>query len=173
MHIFVRGFSNVKQYFPSTHCILCSQLKFTFVDKCIVLFKISTLVFKMEAATSHAPGKTPHGKRLMISIIEHHASVNPEKIFISIPAGNRVIDGQQDISFGVFAGAVNRCAWWIERTLGGRGVDFPPIATYMYPMDFRHVILTFAAIKAGFRVFTSRQTSINLERSHENEPAGY
>lgn len=121
----------------------------------------------MEAATPQTSGGTLHGKRLMISIIEEHALSNPHKVFISIPAGNRVTDGQQDISFGTFARAVDRCAWWIERTLGGRGVDFPPIATYMYPMDFRHVILIFGAVKAGYRVSSplSLQITRVLDRS--------
>lgn len=33
----------------------------------------------------------------------------------------------------------------------GKGTDFPTIATYLSPMDFRHVILIFGAIKAGYK----------------------
>jgi len=95
--------------------------------------------------------KEAHGRRLMTSIIDDLANSNPQKTFMSIPAGDSVTDGQRDISYGEIAQAINRSAWWIIDTLG-KGVDFPSIATYLYPMDFRHVILTLGAIKAGYQV---------------------
>ncbi|UNI19370.1 hypothetical protein JDV02_005556 [Purpureocillium takamizusanense] len=95
-----------------------------------------------------------YGQRLLTSIIDERALASPLKPFMSIPAGDTVADGQRDISYGDIARAINRCAWWIENTLG-KGVDFPPIATYMSPMDFRHVILIFGAIKSGYKMFYS------------------
>ena len=70
---------------------------------------------------------------------------------MSIPVRDKVTDGQRDISYADVAKAINRCAWWIVGTLG-KGVEFPSIATYMSPMDFRHVILIFGSIKAGYQV---------------------
>ena len=96
--------------------------------------------------------KPAYVQRLLTSIIDERASSNPQKTFMSIPAGNKVADGQRDISYGDVARAINRCAWWIESTLG-KGVDFPPIATYLSPMDFRHVILIFGAVKSGYKVW--------------------
>lgn len=98
--------------------------------------------------------KEAYGRRLMTSIIDDLACSNPQKTFITIPAGNKVTDGQRDISYRDMAQSIHRCAWWIEDTLG-KGVDFPPIATYMHPMDFRHVILTFGSTKAGYKMFYS------------------
>ena len=95
--------------------------------------------------------KKAYGQRLMTSIIDDLARSNPQKTFMSIPVGGRVTDGQRDVSYADMAQAINRCAWWIVDTLG-KGVDFPSIATYMYPMDFRHVILIFGSIKAGYQV---------------------
>lgn len=95
--------------------------------------------------------KKAYGRRLMTSIIDDLACSNPQKTFMSIPAGDSVTDGQRDISYADMAQAINRCAWWIVDTLG-KGVDFPSIATYMSPMDFRHVILIFGSIKAGYQV---------------------
>lgn len=88
----------------------------------------------------------------MTSIIDDRACSDPQKIFMSIPAGDSVTDGQRDISYANMAQAINRCAWWIVDTLG-KGVDFPSIATYMSPMDFRHVVLIFGSIKAGYQVW--------------------
>ena len=95
--------------------------------------------------------KKAYGRRLMTSIIDDLAHSSPQKTFMSIPAGSSVIDGQRDVSFANMAQAINRCAWWIVDTLG-KGVNFPCIATYMYPVDFRHVILILGSIKAGYQV---------------------
>ena len=95
--------------------------------------------------------KEAYGQRLMTSIIDDLACSNPQKTFMSILAGDSVTDEQRDISYADIAQAINRCAWWIVDTLG-KGVGFPSIATYMYPMDFRHVILIFGSIKAGYQV---------------------
>lgn len=96
--------------------------------------------------------KEAYGQRLMTSIIDDLARSNPQKTFMSIPAGDNVTHGQRDISYADMARAINRCAWWIVDTLG-KGFDFPSIATYMYPQDFRHVILIFGSIKAGYQVY--------------------
>lgn len=125
-------FSTVCQYLPS---------------KILLGFPI----YNFEMGDAILKAKEAHGRRLMTSIIDDRACSNPKKTFMSIPAGDKVTDGQRDISYGEFARAINRCAWWIVDTLG-KGVDFPSIATYMYPMDFRHVILTFGSIKAGYQV---------------------
>ena len=87
----------------------------------------------------------------MTSIIDDRACMSPQKTFMSIPAGATVADGQKDVSYEDIAKAINCCAWWIEDTLG-KGVDFPPIATYMPGFDTRHVLLIFGAIKAGYKV---------------------
>ena len=95
------------------------------------------------------------GKRLMTSIIDNLAHSEPQRCFMSIPAGDAITDGLRDISYASIARAIDRCAWWMEGLLG-KGVDFPPIATYLSPMDFRHVILIFASIKTGYKVGAER-----------------
>lgn len=105
----------------------------------------------MESFSETNVNEKAYGRRLMTTIIDGFAISNPGKPFMSIPAGEEVIDGQRDVSYGTMANAINRCAWWITCTLG-EGVDFPPIATYMSPMDFRHAILTLGSVKAGYKV---------------------
>ncbi|KAL9078027.1 MAG: hypothetical protein Q9157_003058 [Trypethelium eluteriae] len=91
------------------------------------------------------------GKRLLTAIIDSLARSDPQRCFMSIPATDNINDGLRDVSYATLARAIDRCAWWMESLLG-KGVDFPSIATYLSPMDFRHVILIFASIKAGYKV---------------------
>ena len=64
-------------------------------------------------------------------------------------------DGLRDVSYALIARAVDRCAWWMEDILG-KGASFPATATYLNPMDFRHVILIIGAIKAGYKACLER-----------------
>lgn len=95
------------------------------------------------------------GKRLMMTIIDDVSESDPQRCFMSIPRSSDVKDGLRDVSYASMARAINQCAWWMEGLLG-KGADFPTIATYLSPMDFRHVILIFGAIKAGYKVYPDR-----------------
>lgn len=90
------------------------------------------------------------GERLMTTIIDDTSESDPRRCFMSIPRSSDLNDGLKDVSYASIARAINRCAWWIEDLLG-KGIGFPTIATYLNPMDFRHVILIFGAIKAGYK----------------------
>lgn len=94
------------------------------------------------------------GNRLMTTIIDQISESDPQRCFMSIPRSAKLEDGLRDIQYCTLACAVNRCAWWMEKLLG-KGIDFPTIATYLSPMDFRHVILIFGAIKAGYKAWPS------------------
>ena len=91
------------------------------------------------------------GKRLMTTIIDRKAKESPHECFMSIPWSLNLSDGLRDITYRQIACAIDRCAWWMEEQLG-KGVDFPTVASFLNPMDFRHVILIFGAIKAGYKV---------------------
>ena len=90
------------------------------------------------------------GERLMTSIIDDVSKSDPWRCFMSIPRSSDLNDGLRDLSYASIARAIDRCAWWMEDLLG-KGAGFPTIATYLNPMDFRHVILIFGAIKAGYK----------------------
>jgi hypothetical protein len=94
-------------------------------------------------------------RRLLTTVIDERAAHDPHKSFMSIPTAKSAAGGQRDISYAVMARAINRCAWWIEETLVGQGVDFPSIATYIPAMDFRNPILILGAIKAGYQVINN------------------
>ena len=91
------------------------------------------------------------GKRLLSTIIDETATSSPLKCFMTIPNTSDLNEGLKDITYGQIAPAIDRCAWWIDKHLG-KGTDHPTIAAYLDPMDFRHVILIFGAIKSGYQV---------------------
>jgi len=74
---------------------------------------------------------------------------------MSILRSSDLNDGLRDVSYALIARAIDRCAWWMEDLLG-KGADFPTIATFLNSMDFRHVILIFGAIKAGYKACLER-----------------
>lgn len=91
------------------------------------------------------------GRRLLPVLIDEIAKASPEKPFISIARTSDPQDGFQDIGFGTFARAIDRCSWWIEDNLG-RSTDFETLFTYLPAQDLRHAILVLAAIKTGYKV---------------------
>ena len=95
------------------------------------------------------------GERLMTTIIDDVSRSDPRRCFMSIPRSSDLNDGLMDLSYALIARAIDRCAWWMEDLLG-KAANFPTIATYLNPMDFRHVILIFGAIKAGYKACAER-----------------
>ena len=93
------------------------------------------------------------GERLMTTIIDDMSKSDPQRCFMSIPRSSDLNDGLNDVSYALIARAIDRCAWWMKDLLG-KEANFPTIATYLNPMDFRHVILIFGAIKAGYKACT-------------------
>lgn len=91
------------------------------------------------------------GRRILPVLIDRIAETDPEKPFISIARTSDPQDGFMDITFGVFARAIDRCSWWIEENIG-RGLDFQTLFSYLEPQDPRHAILVLAANKTGYKV---------------------
>jgi len=91
------------------------------------------------------------GHRLLPVLVDELAANEPHKVFISVGRTGDAKDGFIDVTFGAFARAINRCAWWIEGTLG-RDSSFQTLFTYLEPQDLRHAVLIFAAIKTGYKV---------------------
>ena len=102
------------------------------------------------------------GERLMTTIIDETSKSDPQRCFMSIPQSSDLKDGLRDVSYALISRAIDRCAWWMEDLLG-KGLDFPTIATYLSPMDFRHVVLIFGAIKAGYKARPERSIRCGLE----------
>lgn len=88
------------------------------------------------------------------ALIDELAELYPLQPMVSIPRDNcDVTDGYRDISYGQFARAVNRAAWWIVETLGSRSSS-SNFETFHYvaPQDLSYIIFALAAVKTGYIV---------------------
>jgi hypothetical protein len=93
---------------------------------------------------------TPYGKRLIPVTVDQIAHLTPNKTLACIPFTYDLKDGFRDVSFGDFARAVDRTAWWLESSLG-KSTTFTTLA-YIGPSDLRYFILIIAACKVGYTV---------------------
>ncbi|MCJ1313636.1 hypothetical protein MMC25_007315 [Agyrium rufum] len=114
-----------------------------------------------ESLKPNLPSELPKdcGQRLLPTYIDELARSDPDRLYVSVPRSTDIKDGFRDVSFQTFANAINRCAWWIEKTLG-RSDNFETLA-YLGPQDLRYCILVVAAIKTGHKMFfTSPRISL-------------
>lgn len=93
------------------------------------------------------------GQRLLPSLLDELSANRPTCVLYSFAKTSSPADGFQDVTTREFARAVNRCAWYLEETLG-RGENFPTL-TYMGPQDIVYLILTLACVKTGYKLFLS------------------
>ncbi len=99
------------------------------------------------APVHRKPVTAKYGRRLLSSVIDERAESNHQRPFASIPISNDVRKGYQDISYKVFANAINRCALWIKQHIG-QSSSFETLA-YIGVNDLRYHILCMAAVKTG------------------------
>lgn len=107
--------------------------------------------------------------QLIPTIIDHHASHNPQKVFASIPMDNNDLSqGFRDITYFELREAVDKAAYWLEEKLGSADNEakpslevqqkeetsrssFPTFAFYG-TRDLRYSIFAVAAMKTGYKV---------------------
>jgi hypothetical protein len=90
------------------------------------------------------------GRQLIYQIIDQRARDNHPRPYAAIPRTAILSDGFQDISWKVFANAINRCAVWMEERLGVSTTT--QAVAYLGPLDLRYQILAVAAGKTGHAV---------------------
>lgn len=90
------------------------------------------------------------GERLLPSLVDEIARTDPHRVIYSITKTKNPQDGFQDITAKALARSVDRCSWYIEKSLG-RGQDFPTLC-YMGPQDVVYAILVLACIKTGYKL---------------------
>lgn len=90
-----------------------------------------------------------YGQRLVPHLIDDIAHNDPFRTFCSLAKSSDISDGFQDVSYGVFANAINRLAGWIEENLG-KTSTFETVS-YIGPSDLRYILLTIAAQKTGYK----------------------
>ena len=87
---------------------------------------------------------------LLPNLINKIANTNPEKLYCAFVKSPHVNDGVREVTYGDFANAINRFAWWLEKKFG-KGKDFPTLA-YVGSTDIRYALVTLAAAKTGHQV---------------------
>ncbi|KAK3316404.1 hypothetical protein B0H66DRAFT_561211 [Apodospora peruviana] len=92
------------------------------------------------------------GQRLLPTVVDELARTDPGRVLYSVTKTANPADGFQDITAKVFARAVDRCAWLIDKSLGGPGKGKFPTLTYMGPQDIVYGIVILASIKAGYKL---------------------
>ncbi|KAH8127508.1 hypothetical protein FP744_10003361 [Trichoderma asperellum] len=88
-----------------------------------------------------------YGRRLIPQIMDGLAARDPGRIVFSLMTVRDGSLGCRHVSAKVFTRAVDRLAWWIKSQVGISSSNKP--VGYIGPHDLRHVLLTYACVKAG------------------------
>ncbi|KAF5686208.1 NRPS-like enzyme [Fusarium denticulatum] len=90
------------------------------------------------------------GQRLLHDLIDEIAILDEGRIFTSIPISDDPVDGFIDITYDRFAVAIDRTAWWLQKSMRGR----PRLETFAYlgRNDLRYQLLIIAAIKTCYKI---------------------
>lgn len=92
--------------------------------------------------TAHHHDQVPPdcGRRLQPAVIDARASQDPDKPWASLPLDDYDLSkGFEDISYAMFASAIDKMAWFIERELG-KSSTFETIA-FLGVSDIRYHII--------------------------------
>ncbi|EHK42400.1 hypothetical protein TRIATDRAFT_35063 [Trichoderma atroviride IMI 206040] len=95
-------------------------------------------------------GDGSSGRRLIPQIMDSLAARDPGRIVFSLTTARDGSLGRLDVSAKTFTRAVDRLAWWIKDQVGISS-SIKPVG-YIGPHDLRHVLLTYASVKAGYSV---------------------
>ncbi|PYI03572.1 acetyl-CoA synthetase-like protein [Aspergillus sclerotiicarbonarius CBS 121057] len=93
-------------------------------------------------------GSVPYGKRLIPQIMDSLVAADPERIVFSLTTSCGDSLGFRHISARTFCRAVDKTAWWLHGQVG-KPQSIQPVA-YIGPHDLRHILLTYACVKAGY-----------------------
>lgn len=110
------------------------------------------------ASTTSTPGylqvdghvEPRYGSRLLPQVVDEFAQSNPERIYATIPLSSNLTQGFRDVTMLQISQAVNKCAHWIESTIG-RSAVFETLSYVGLP-DLRYAIVFLAAVKCGYKV---------------------
>lgn len=100
-----------------------------------------------------------YGRRLVPTIIDDNARTQPNRACFSIPRTDSLQDGFSDITWRMYANAINKTAFFIEREIG-RSASFETVMYLGFP-DIRSFIVLVALIKTGHKaLFSSYHNSL-------------
>ena len=87
---------------------------------------------------------------LLPTLIDEIARSDPHRLYCALVKSTSIEDGVVEVTYDDYANAVNRCAQWLEDTLG-KGTHYNVLA-YVGPTDIRYSLITLAAVKTGHTV---------------------
>ncbi|KAM0272547.1 hypothetical protein ACHAQH_008683 [Verticillium albo-atrum] len=90
----------------------------------------------------------PYGRRLIPQIMDSLAVAEPERVVFSLTKLSADSLEFRHISARLFTQAVDKLAWWLHGQVGDSDLIQP--VGYIGPHDLRHVLLTYACVKAGY-----------------------
>ncbi|KAG5206092.1 Transferase family [Trichophyton interdigitale] len=90
----------------------------------------------------------PYGMRLIPQIMDELAVSQPERVVFSLATLSGTDLVFKEITACAFNKAVDKTAWWL-RSQVGIPESVQPVG-YIGPHDLRHVLLTYACVKAGY-----------------------
>lgn len=93
--------------------------------------------------------RLPIGERLLPSLVDEYANLDPEKLIASFPTSSEIIEWHE-VSYRELSAAVNSLAWFIEKHIGKSEV-FESLG-YMGVNDIRYTVVWLAAMKCGYCV---------------------
>lgn len=95
-----------------------------------------------------------YGREFLSAVITRRARETPHRVFMSLARSADLTEGFEDLSYGRFAQAVDRCVFWLEATVGKNENSSAPRAIFasLPRHDLRAVLLILAAPKTGHQV---------------------
>ncbi|OJJ56735.1 hypothetical protein ASPSYDRAFT_1182446 [Aspergillus sydowii CBS 593.65] len=94
--------------------------------------------------------ETDPGRRLLPSVVDHWAAVDPKTPFCNLPNAITPQDGFHPVSFGDISHCTDFMCGWIE-ALVGRGAG--ETVAYLGVNDIRYLVVFLACNKMGYNVF--------------------
>ncbi|KAL8774486.1 MAG: hypothetical protein Q9209_000859 [Squamulea sp. 1 TL-2023] len=91
---------------------------------------------------------TEYGKRLIPQILDKLAAAEPDRIIYSVAKFSDSSSDFRHISARAFAKAVDKTAWWLQNQVA-KPTNIQTVG-YIGPHDIRHILLTYACVKAGY-----------------------
>ncbi|KAA8649496.1 putative secondary metabolism biosynthetic enzyme [Aspergillus tanneri] len=91
------------------------------------------------------------GRRLLLNYIDAVAAENPTMVAITQVVSFEPNPVHFNITYQDMSNLINRLAWWLDETYPKRKTKDITIA-YLGSSDARHLVLTLAAVKAGYRL---------------------
>ncbi|KAF7165602.1 hypothetical protein CNMCM6106_001683 [Aspergillus hiratsukae] len=119
-------------------------------------FALNGMEIVTEDKLSNAPlseqtdgtASVPYGRRLIPQIMDSLAAAEPERIVFSLTTFSGDSLEFRHISARAFTKAVDKTAWWLHNQVG-KPDSIQPLG-YIGPHDLRHILLTYACVKAGY-----------------------